>query len=126
MSQTLTITLPDSVFKTLTRMAELTYRSVDEVVASTVETTLVSPDLSADLAGELTQMAFLSDKDLWRAARSRLTTEENERMQELLDKRQRIGLSAQEDQEADDLLLRYDRRMLLRAQSMALDRKSVV
>ncbi len=120
MSQTLPITLPDSLFNILTRIAELTDRTVGEVVASTLETTLVSPDLPTDLASEMAQMSFLSDKELWRAARSRMTLEENKRTQELADKRQRIGLSTQEKQEADALLLQGDRQMLLRAQAMAL------
>lgn len=42
MAQTLTLTLPDSVISKLQRASALTYRSMDEIVAVAVDTTLTT------------------------------------------------------------------------------------
>ena len=68
----------------------------------------------------MAQLVFLPDAELWRVAQSKLTVEESERMHELMSTRQRVGLSTPEESEAEGLLYRYDRNMLLRAQSAAL------
>jgi hypothetical protein len=121
MSQTLTITLPDSVFQKLTRVAELTYRTVDEIVASTVETTLVSePDLPGDLAAELVAMQLFSDDGLWAATQPTLSTYEQHRLAQLSDFADERHLTKSEEAEQTDLLYAYDRSVLRRAQALAL------
>jgi len=120
-TQTITVQLPDGLYRQVQSRASRLRRSVEgEVVALLAAALPTLDDLPAPLVDEMAQLVFLSDAELWRAARNELTAEENERMQELLYKRQRAGLSGREEEEADELLLRYDRSMLLRAQSMAL------
>lgn len=62
-----TVRLPESAlaFRKLKRAAELTYRSVDDVLVSTINAALAaSPDLPPDLADELAAMHLLSDEAL--------------------------------------------------------------
>lgn len=118
MSQTLTITLPDAVFKILTGMAELTYRTVDEVVLSAVETTAISPDLPGDIASELASMPTFSDEKLWTAIKPTFSEYEQSRLTQLseLDR----PLTRMEEAEQATLLRAYDRSVLRRAQALAL------
>ncbi len=118
MSQTLTITLPDSLFNILTGMAELTYRTVDEVVVSAVETSVVSPDLPTDLATELTSMPTFSDEKLWATIKPTFSEYEQGRLTQLseLDR----PLTKMEEAEQATLLRAYDRSVLRRAQALAL------
>ena len=120
-TQTVTVQLPDGLYRQVQDRASRLHRSVEgEVVALLTAALPTLDDLPAPLVDEMAQLVFLSDAELWRAARNELAAEENERMQELLHKRQRAGLSRREEEEADELLRRYDRSMLLRAQAMAL------
>ena len=121
MSQTLTITLPDAVFQKLTRVAKLTYQSVDEIVAATVETSLPGgTDLPGELEAELAVMRIYSDDALWAAVEPTLSPYELRRMQQLSDFVDERGLTAREEAEQADLLSAYDRSVLRRAQALAL------
>ena len=121
MSQTLTITLPDSVFQKLTRVAKLTYQTVDEVVALTVETSLPGgTDLPDALEAELAAMHLYSDDALWAAVEPTLSPYELRRMEQLSDLADGRDLTAREEAERTDLLSAYDRSVSRRAQALAL------
>jgi hypothetical protein len=77
-------------------------------------------DLPIGIDEELKQMTFLTDDELWRAARSQMTAVKNQRMQELMWKQQREGLAWHEQSEAEHLSRRADRVMLIRAQAAVL------
>lgn len=119
--QTVTVRLPDVLYQQIEQRARRMRRSVeDELVAVVAAALPTLDDLPADIADEMAQLAFLTDDELWQAARTTLTPPESERMQTLLLKRQREGLTEQEQQEAERLLRRYDRTMLVRAQAAVL------
>lgn len=119
--QTVTVRLPDVLYQQIEQRARRMRRSVeDELVAVVAAALPTLDDLPADIADEMAQLAFLTDDELWQAARTTLTPHESERMQALLLKRQREGLTEQEQQEAERLLHRYDRTMLVRAQAAVL------
>lgn len=120
-TQRVTVQLPATLYRQVQDRARRLHRSVEgEVVALLAAALPTLDDLPAPLADEMAQLVFLSDAELWRTARSELSLADSERMQELAYKRQRVGLSRREEEEADELLVRYDRSMLLHAQSMAL------
>lgn len=119
--QTVTVRLPDVLYQLIEQRARQMRRSIeDELVAVVAEALPTLEDLPADITDELAQLGFLSDEELWQAARTTLTPDESERMQALLLKRQREGLAPQEQQEAERLLHRYDRTMLVRARAAVL------
>ncbi len=118
---TLTIRLPDPLYQQVEQRARQMQRSVeDELVAVVAATLPTLADLPTDIASEIAQLEFLSDDELWQVARTTLSPDESERMQELTLKQQRDGLTPQEQQEAEALLHQYDRTMLVRAQAAAL------
>jgi hypothetical protein len=92
----------------------------DEVVA-VVEGALPALDLlPSGLADEMAQMAFLTDGELWQAVRSSMTSAENQRMQALLLRGQREGLSLEDEHEIERLVQRQERVMLIRAKAASL------
>ena len=119
--QDVTIRLPDRLYHQVKQRARRMQRSVEEEVVAAVEVALPALDeLPLAVADEIGQMFFLTDQELWQAARSKVTSTENRRMQALLLKRQREGLSPEEETEAERLAQRQERVMLVRAQAAAL------
>lgn len=80
----------------------------------------VADELPDDLQQALTPLALLDDAALWRAARTRMPKNAAQRLAVLHAKRQREGLTEQEDQERAHLLRQYERAILVRAQAAAL------
>lgn len=119
--QHVTVRLPDKLYDQIKRRALRMQRSVEEEVAAVVaEAVPTQGDLPTDIGDELEQLSFLTDEELWRAAQSRLGASENQRMQALMLKRQRDGLSLREQSEAERLVQRSTRIMLVRAQAAVL------
>ena len=119
--QDVTIRLPDRLYHQVKQRARRMQRSVEEEVVAAVEVALPAFDeLPLAVADEIGQMSFLTDQELWQAARSTMTSTENRRMQALLLKRQREGLSPEDEAEAERLAQRQERVMLVRAQAAAL------
>ena len=119
--QNVTVRLPDKLYDQVKRRAQRMHRSVEEEVAAVMAEALpAQDDLPTGVGDEMAQLAFLTDDELWRAAHSRVTAREAERMQTLMWKRQREGLTQREQSEAERLVQRSDRVMLVRAQSAAL------
>ena len=119
--QNVTVRLPDKLYDQIKRRAQRKQRSVEEEVAAVVaEAMPTQDDLPAGIGDELEQLAFLTDEELWRAARSLLAASENQRMQTLMLKRQRHGFSQREQSEAERLVRRSSRIMLVRAQAAVL------
>jgi plasmid stability protein len=119
--QTVTVQLPDPLYQQVKHRASQMHRSVeDELIAIVTAALPTIDDLPADVANEIKQLAFLTDDELWQAARTTLPINASEQMQELVEKRQREGLTLEEEAEIEQLAHRYDRTMLVRAQAAAL------
>ena len=119
--QNVTIRLSESLYHQVNLRARRMQRSVEEEVVAVVEDALPALDaLPAEIADEMGPMVFLTDHELWQAARATTTSVENRRMQALLLKRQREGLSPEEETEAERLAQRQERIMLLRARAATL------
>lgn len=119
--QNVTIRLSENLYDQVKQRATRMRRSVEEEVVAVVEDALpVLDTLPVDVVDEMEQMAYLTDQELWRAARATMTPAENERMQGLLLKRQSEELSPEEEAEAEQLAQRQERVMLLRARAAML------
>jgi hypothetical protein len=119
--QTVTIKLPKSLYLRVKQRAQKMRRSIeDELIAVVAAALPTIDDLPADIADDMAQLAFLTDQELWQAARTTLNVSQSERMQALLLKRQQEGLNPQEEEEAKRLAHYYDRTMLIRAQAAVL------
>jgi hypothetical protein len=121
MAKTVTLTLPDSVLSKLNRAAELTHRSVDEIVAATVEAALTAQvDLPAELEAELAAMRLFSDDALWAATYPSMSAFEQQRLAQLNEAAQDHALTPAEQAEQQSLLRAYNRSILRRAQALAI------
>lgn len=119
--RTVTVAVPEALYDHLKRRAQQRHRSVeDEVVLTLAAAVPASDELPPDLAATLASLTALDDDTLWRLARSRVASEDAERLADLGDKRQRTGLSDEELQEAEELIRRHDHVMVVRAEAAAL------
>lgn len=120
-SQTVTVQLPETLYQQVKQRARQMQRSIEDELVAVVSAALPTiDDLPDDIADDMAQLAYLTDDELWQAARTILTALQSEQMQELLSKRQREGLTPQEEEEAKRLVHYYDRTMLVRAQAVVL------
>jgi hypothetical protein len=119
--QTLTVRLPASVVAKLRRAAALTYRSVDDIVAATVDAALVEPPSTpADVAAEFAAMHLLSDQALFAAAQPSLSPAKLSRLRQLNYAAGERALTEAEAAEQAALLEDYQFSVLHRAQALAI------
>jgi hypothetical protein len=113
--------MPIPLYNRLKRAAELTHRSVEDVLAATVNVALVTDaSLPADLANELAAMMLFSDDALWSAAESSMSPAQQRRLEQLPAIADSRGLTAAEAAELDHLMEVYDRSVLRRAKALAI------
>ncbi|MCW1969115.1 MAG: hypothetical protein KIH69_013470 [Anaerolineae bacterium] len=121
MVQTISVTLPDATLRKLQRVAEVSYRSVDELLASIIDTTFVTlPNIADDIAGEIAAMRLFSDSALWAAAQSSLSMAQQTRLAQLNQFAGERKLAKAESIEQQALLDQYRRAVLRRGQALAL------
>jgi hypothetical protein len=119
--QTITVTLPEQIYRRIERRSRLQKRTVaDEAAAAIASSFSETSELPADLQHELSQLRWLSDEALWQAAQLTATEQETERMQLLVEKQQRLGLTSVEQEEAELLSKFFTRVMLVRAEAAVL------
>jgi plasmid stability protein len=116
-----TVNLPKALYNRIRKRADESKRSVEmellEVVASAMPE---GDELPEDLARAAQEISMLDDKSLWRAARKKLDAKSAAKLASLHKKRQSQGLNKTETQQLEELVGRYERIMLVRAQSAAL------
>ena len=115
------IGVPVPLYDRLKRAAELTHRSVEDVLASTVNAALPpDPSLPAELIDDLAALALFSDDALWAAAESSLSPAQQRRLEQLSAVADSRNLTAAESSELSQLLEQYDRSVLRRAKALAV------
>lgn len=122
--RTVTVTVPPGLYEHLQQRAQQRQRSIeDEVVLTLAAAVPAGGALPSDFAATLASLAALDDDALWRLARSRVGDEDAGRLAELGERRQRAGLADNELREAEELVQRHDRVMVVRAHAAALLRQ---
>jgi hypothetical protein len=120
-AHTVSVQLPRPIFLRLKDVAELTHRSVEEVLVTTVDAALPEHrDLPAGLANELTAMNLLSDEALWAATEPSLSPTEQRRLSQLNHSAEDRPLTKAERAEQEQLLFAYHRSILRRAKALAI------
>lgn len=115
MTHSLTVNLPDHLYRQLQRQAQVVNRPLNEVAAKALESLMVpvESDLPRGLQAELSAMAYLSDDALWQIAGSVMNNDKAALYDVLLERR-RLGMLTPEGQawldtlrdEGDALMLR--------------------
>lgn len=120
-SPTVSIEVPEPLFRRLQHIAQATHRSVEDVLVTTVNVALpLASNLPPELADELAAMSLYNDEALWATAASALAPAQSKRLHQLSAAAGSRELTAAEDKELATLLAAYDRAVLLRAQALAL------
>src|SRR5262245_14672231 len=117
LEKTITVTLPEITVQRLEQAAQLAHRSVDEMLATTIEAILA---ISPQLANEWAAMHLLSDEALWKATQPTFTRAEQKRLYELNHLAGEQELSTQEMSEQAALLEAYQRSIVRRSQAIAI------
>ncbi len=119
--QTVTLTIPETVYRRAKQAADVLQRPVEEVIVDTLASSLpLLDDVPAEMAGELAAMAYLSDEALEGLANNMMLESRQTTLHELLDKQGRGQLSEADQQALAALMAEYGRHMLRRAKAVAL------
>jgi plasmid stability protein len=117
----LTVELPGPLYTQLRDRAHRAHRSIEDELLNVLATAVpVADELPADLAEAISPLAILADDDLWRAARTRLSADDSEKLDDLHAKRLEEGLTESESETLSRLVRQYERTMLVRAQAAAI------
>jgi hypothetical protein len=120
-SPTVSVRLPRPIYHRLQRVAEVTHRSVEDVLATTVDAALPpDPDLPADFAAELSAMTLFSDEALFAASESAFSSAQRRRLDQLIHAGGSRTLTHVEKAELSQLTDLYDRAVLRRAKALAI------
>jgi plasmid stability protein len=120
-TQTLTVRLLDGLYERLQQRAQQSHRSLEAELLEALSSAVPGHDgLPRSLSVELAQLDTMEDAELWRAAKCRLTKKSALQLEALHVKRQREGPSESEAQVLAELVVQYERSMLIRARAAAL------
>lgn len=119
--QTVTLELPESLYRSATRIAQATQRSLVDILQEGIAHTLPPlDDVSVEEAEELAQLSSLTDAELWRISAILLPVGEQQELQELLARQGVEELLPVEQVRLQDLLDEYGRLLVQRAHAWLL------
>jgi hypothetical protein len=115
---TVSVEIPEPLYRRLQNAAAVAQRSVDDVLASAVIIPLpATSDLPEAIAEELAEMIWLSDDALLAATKTTFSARQQARLAELNDLADDRVLSEKEAAERTSLLAAYEHAVLRRAQA---------
>jgi len=121
-TKTLTIQLPESIFRQFAEIANQTQQSIETLVVQSAISNLPPPvdHVPTDLRTELLQMQTLSKEDLLEIAKSQINPLQYDRHLELLARKKDDRLDKVENQELSQLRLAADYLTLRKAYALAV------
>jgi hypothetical protein len=121
MSQTVTLELPDTIYQPAQRMAKAIQSSLTEVLVNALKASLPALEgVSSTLATELVNLEQLDDDALWQVMLSRVSANQQKKLNHLLQKNKRGSLTESERVELAALQNEADRIMLRKARAAVL------
>jgi len=98
-TETMTIQVPEPLYRRLERLAALTHRPLESLIVQTLSSNIppLPDDLPTPMRDALTALEGLSDDDLWEIVRSSAPEGQHEQFSELREKR-RAGIIAPDEQ----------------------------
>ncbi len=111
------VTLPEATVQRLEQAAQLSQRSVDEMVASAIDAMVA---VSLQPANEWAAMHLLSDETLWQATQPTLSPAEQARLHDLNHVAGERSLTEPEQREQTALLEAYQHSIVRRSQALAI------
>lgn len=119
--QTVTLQLPNTIYKSAKRTAKVVKRPVEEVLLGALSSSLPPLEgLPPATLKELTTLESLDDKSLGAIARKMLPRSRRQKLSRLLEKNQAGGLLERDRQALDKLTEESERLMLRKARALVL------
>lgn len=119
--QTITLKLPEPLYRTARQMAQVTRRPIEAVLQDSLSAVLPPlDDVGPDEADELARLALLDDGALWQEARTVMTPTEQTEMQDLLDRQGSERLTAVDQARLQELMHIYGQLMVRKAHAYLL------
>lgn len=121
MSQTITLTLPDSVFAPIQRTAQATNQPVEELLLHALQASLPSLEgLPDDAIEHLTALETLDDQSLWQVMGETVPAKLQRELSALLERQQTDSLTTTERERLATLQQQADLVMLRKARAAVL------
>ncbi|MEM7588026.1 MAG: hypothetical protein AAF560_31850 [Acidobacteriota bacterium] len=120
--QTISVELPEDLYKRVHETATAVARSVQDVLTATIAMSLppLEEELPAELRSELGAMALWSAEQLGKASHLTLDPQRQARLEALAGLKKQRPLAASEQRELDELIAQAERVMLHRAEARRL------
>lgn len=119
--QPVTLHLPDATYQRLIELSTQSERPLTDEMVNLLNSALATNEaLTSDIHDQLEHLSLLTDEELWNAAKSTASEEDNNLMQALLEKRQRAGLTSNELAQLHVLSAHFNQIMMTRAKSAAV------
>ena len=121
MSQTITLTLPDSVFAPIQRTAQATNQPVEELLLHALQASLPSLEgLPDDAIEHLTALETLDDQSLWQVMGETVPARLQRELSALLERQQTDSLTTTERERLTTIQQQADLVMLRKARAAVL------
>jgi len=119
--QSVVIDLPEDIYSKYKQRAEQMQRTVEaEIIEVIAKATPAKDELSTELEGLVTQLAFLEDKALTRIAQSKFPKKNSIKIESLHFKRQNEGFDEVENSQLAALMKKFERWFVLRNEALGL------
>lgn len=106
--QTVTLELPETVYKSAQRLARASHKSLESILQAGIAHALPPlDDVPPEEAHELAQLALLDDASLWREARRIMSSEQEQALHDLLDRQGEGELSNKQRAQLEQLMQVY-------------------
>ncbi len=120
-TQTITLELSESLYRSARQIAEVTKRPIEEIVQESLTHTLPPlDDVEPDEAVTLARMSTLDDTALWEEANRILSSKEQTEMQTLLDRQNAGELTETETVRLQLLMGKYGRLLVRKSHAWLL------
>jgi hypothetical protein len=119
--QTITLRLPEPLYRTARQIAQVTKRPIETVLQDSLSAVLPPlDDVEPNEAAELARLALLDDAALWGEARTLMTRAEQTELQDLLDRQGSTALTTVEQARLQELMHVYGQLMVRKAHAYLL------
>src|SRR5512137_345743 len=122
MSQSLTLQIPEPIYRRLQRVAQTTHQPMEAVAYQSLQGNLppLIEDLPDEWRSDVADFEQLNDAALWKVAQETLLEQQWERHQDLLARNQDGALTDHERRELERLRTAADRFVFRRSYALAL------
>ncbi len=120
--RTVTVQLPETLYRQAKETAAAKSLSIEEVLAQSIALSLppLEEELPSDLRRQLSSLMLLSDDELWDIARAEMEAGQQDRLETLTDSRADRELTAEETLELEVIISEGESLMVKKAEAYRL------